>query len=93
MNNTAPPANVPRVTIDAIMAKIKKTDYLRHGLTTFCVITLENGFTVTGTSACVSAANYNQGIGEKIAYENAFDEIWPLEGYLLREQLFRADLK
>ena len=54
---------------------------------TFCILTLENGFTVTGESACASPENYNQEIGQKIAYDNAVNKIWPLEGYLLKEQL------
>ena len=56
-------------------------------LLTFCVITLKNGFTVTGESSCASPENYNQEIGQKIAYDNAVNKIWPLEGYLLKEQL------
>jgi len=55
-----------------------------------CVLTLKNGFTVTGESACASPENYNQEIGEKIAKENAVDKIWPLEGYLLKQKLFEG---
>jgi len=57
-------------------------------LLTFCVITLKNGFTVTGESSCASPENYNQEIGQKIAYDNAVNKIWALEGYLLKERLF-----
>ncbi len=56
-------------------------------LMTFCVMVLENGFTVTGESACASPENYNAEIGRKVARENALDKIWPLEGYLLRQRL------
>lgn len=58
-------------------------------LLTFCVITLKNGFTVTGESACASPENFNEEVGRKIAYENARNKIWPLEGYLLKEQLHK----
>ena len=58
-------------------------------LLTFCVITLKNGFTVTGESACASPENFNEEIGRKIAYDNAKNKIWPLEGYLLKEQLYK----
>lgn len=51
---------------------------------------MENGFTIEGTSACVSAANYNQHLGEKYAYEDALNNTWKFEGYLLAETLFRA---
>jgi hypothetical protein len=56
-------------------------------LLTFCVIVLKNGFTVTGESACASAENFDEVIGMKIAYENARNKIWALEGYLLRTKL------
>lgn len=56
---------------------------------TFCVLTLENGFTVTGESACASPENFNEEIGKKIAYENAREKIWLLEGYLLKEKLYQ----
>ena len=61
-------------------------------LLTFCVITLKNGFTVTGESACASPENFNEEIGQKIAYDNAVNKIWPLEGYLLKEQLHRENI-
>ena len=57
---------------------------------TFCVITLENGFTVTGESACASPENFNADIGKEIAYDNAREKIWMLEGYLLKEKLHQA---
>ena len=61
-------------------------------LLTFCVLVLKNGFTVTGESACASPENFNEEIGKKIAYENARDKIWQLEGYLLKEKLYQAQL-
>lgn len=57
---------------------------------TFCILTLENGFTVTGESACASPENFDAEIGKKIAYDNAREKIWALEGYLLKEKLHQA---
>lgn len=54
---------------------------------TFCVLILKNGFTVTGESACASPENFDPEIGKKIAYENARNKVWMLEGYLLKEKL------
>ena len=54
---------------------------------TICILTLENGFTVTGESACASPENFDKLIGQKIAYENARNKIWQLEGYLLKQRL------
>jgi hypothetical protein len=58
-------------------------------LLTFCVLVLKNGFTVTGESACASAANFNPEIGRRLAREHAVNKIWPLMGYELRERLHR----
>ena len=58
-----------------------------HTLLTFCVLTMRNGFTVTGESACASPENFDAKIGRKIARENAIDKIWPLMGYELRTKL------
>lgn len=57
-------------------------------LLTFCVLVLENGFTVTGESACASPENFDAEIGRKIARQNAVNKIWLLEGYLLKQRLF-----
>ena len=54
---------------------------------TICVLVLKNGFTVTGESACASPENFDLQIGKRIALENAKQKIWPLEGYVLRNQL------
>jgi len=56
-------------------------------LLTFCVLVLQNGFTVTGESACASPENFDAEIGRKIARENAKQKIWPLMGYELRTKL------
>jgi hypothetical protein len=62
------------------------------GLLTFCVLVLQNGFTVTGESACASPENFNAEIGRKIARENAVQKIWPLMGYSLKQQLHEAKI-
>lgn len=56
-------------------------------LLTFCVLVLQNGFTVTGESACASPENFDAEIGKKVALANAKQKIWPLLGYALKEKL------
>ena len=83
--------NAPRLTPISIDETIVDERY--HRLTdvlTVCVLTLRNGFTVTGESACASPENYNEEIGNKIARENARDKIWVLEGYLLKQKLYEV---
>jgi len=57
-------------------------------LLTFCVLTLKNGFTVTGESACASPENFDAEIGRSIARDNAIQKVWMLEGYLLKQRLY-----
>ena len=56
-------------------------------LLTICVLTLKNGFTVTGESACASPENFDAELGRKIARQNAINKVWPLMGYQLRSTL------
>jgi hypothetical protein len=85
--------SAPRLMPADIEAVIARTVY--HRLTsvlTICVLTLRNGFTLVGSSACVSAENYDREIGQKIARENAADQIWALEGYLLKQRVHDGTL-
>lgn len=56
-------------------------------LLTICVLVLQNGFTVTGFSACVSPENFDAEIGRKIARDDAIDKVWPLLGFALKDRL------
>jgi Phage protein (N4 Gp49/phage Sf6 gene 66) family len=65
-------------------------DARQLSLLTFCVLVLRNGFTVTGESACASPENFNAELGRKIARQKAEDQVWPLLGYRLRDNLAAA---
>lgn len=76
----------PRITPEHINRIIVDEDYHVFGdVLTVCCLTLENGFTVTGESACASPENFDADLGRQIARDNARDKIWALEGYLLRQ--------
>lgn len=77
----------PKVTEESIKAKIQNSEFIHHSQLTICIITMFNGFMVTGVSAPASVANYDKEIGDRYAYDNAFKQLWLLEGYLLREKL------
>lgn len=81
--------SAPRLTPGIIDSKVKSVEYhvFNGSCLTVCCMTLENGFTVTGESACASPENFNAEIGAKIAFEQARDKIWLLEGYLLKQKL------
>ena len=77
----------PRVTAEYMKSRISEVKFHKLGPTlTHCTIHLDNKYQVTGESACVNPENYNQEIGEKIAYDNAFSQLWPLFGFRLAEQ-------
>ena len=95
-------AVAPRVSLASLEAKITaRHDFtagaalvaLNHpaidalDLLSICILVLQNGFTIIGKSAPASAANFNAELGRKLAYEDAIRQVWPLEGYLLRERL------
>lgn len=81
----------PRITEASIKAKIADVEYFRVRHLTICIITLRNGFFVEGHSAPAAPENYDRQVGERYAYDNAFRQLWPLEGYLLREQLAASE--
>jgi hypothetical protein len=54
---------------------------------TVCMITMKNGWMVVGMSAPASPENYDASQGRKLAYDKCIQQIWPLMGYQLKEQL------
>lgn len=82
----------PRVTEETIKLKIKSIDYttlaIGETLGTLCFITMQNGWVSTGFAAPVSTENFDAEVGKRYAYDNAFEPLWQLEGYLLRETLY-----
>jgi len=81
--------NAPRLSPDDIDAVIVAESFtvLPSGKCMICELTLVNGFTVRGESACVSVNNFNEEIGREISRKNARDKIWGFEGYLLQQRL------
>jgi len=85
--------NAPRLTpvdIDKVILGETFT-VLPSGKCMVCELTLENGFTVRGESACVSVKNFDISIGMKISRKDARDKVWMLEGYLLQQYLHVTD--
>jgi hypothetical protein len=81
-----------KVNLTDMLAKVEKTTYhdMGDGRTTFCCLHMRNGYKVWGKSACVDPKNFNVALGEQISYSDAVDNLWPLEGYLLAEELYNA---
>ncbi len=56
-------------------------------LVTICTLTLINGYTIVGTSACVDARNFDKGLGRTLARQEAVEQLWPLMGFLLKDRV------
>ena len=86
--------NAPRLNPEHIDATIRDAQYYVFPNTTLtvCCMTLQNGFTVTGESAAASPENFDEEIGRKIAFKNAREKIWALEGYLLKNKLSLGEM-
>jgi hypothetical protein len=84
--------NAPRLTPDHINSTIKYCEYwvVPNTTTTVCAMVLQNNFVVIGKSAAASKANFNEVIGKQVAYDDAREQIWNLEGYLLKQTLFEG---
>lgn len=89
-NNEKRGKTMEKLTYEHIQSVIKSVEYVQVGVLTICVLTLQNGFIVTGESACLSLATFDAEIGRKIARDNAEDKIWQLEGYLAKQWMFEA---
>lgn len=82
-----------RVTLDSIKDKVDSVEYINPSTAphfTLALVKLKNGYIVVGNSAPADPANYNKEKGEQFAYEDAIRSVWPLEGYLLCNQLAAA---
>lgn len=76
------------ITKEFLESEIVDVTYTRlTGTLTHCAITVKSGFTFTGESACVDEANFNKELGEKYAYEQAFEKMWLPYGFWLKQSL------
>lgn len=86
----------PRVTLADLNANIVHTEVVKHvsasgQVMRWAVLTTRCGYAVTGRpSVSVSPENDNAELGEKIAVDNARNELWPLMGYTLKDSLAGA---
>ena len=81
-----------KLTKEFLESEIDTVEYNRFGDTnTHCTIKTKSGFSFTGESACVDPNNFDQKIGEKFAYENAFNKMWMPYGFWLHKALADHD--
>ena len=82
--------NGPRIKPSDVVDQINKIQWVQEGVLTICIITMQNGFIVTGESACADPDNFDEMVGKEVAKRNAMNKIWPLLGYALREKLHKG---
>ncbi len=78
-----------KVTKEMVEAQVvdKTFTLLPSGKKMICELTLKNGFTVTGEAGVVDKENFVQEIGERLSYQRALDNVWPLLGYEMQTKL------
>lgn len=74
------------ISSQSIIDRIESVDYetivLAGQQMMYCGIRMKGGFVVTGKpSVCMDPNNWRDEIGQKISFENAFQEIYKLEAY------------
>lgn len=70
------------LTPDYLASQIADASYLNPKPTlTLCILTMANGLYVVGKSAVLDPARFDAEIGKRIAYQDAFNQLWQLEGY------------
>ena len=75
-----------RITLDHLKGLVATVQYFHPHVAphvTICAMTTAQGWTVVGQSAPADPMNFDSDLGSKIAYDDALEKLWPLEGYLL----------
>ena len=83
----------PKITEAHINETVRAVQFWRpeNSTLTICAVQLVNGFYVVGKSACAAAENFDEIEGRNIAYADAVEKVWELEGYKLRDHLFQQE--
>ena len=80
---------IAHITEEDIRKRIVSEEYIRLGrTTTLCHVTLDNGFSVRGESACVDPAGFDDKVGRDLAFKDAVRKLWQFFGFALMEKVF-----
>jgi hypothetical protein len=55
--------------------------YMRDGLLTVAIVELQSGFKLVGKSACMNEEYFCKETGKEVAFNDALNQVWQLEGY------------
>ncbi len=84
------PRKVTPEQIELLLRQATTEEHVFWGKELVVSYRLPCGFTVTGRGACVDPANFDAAIGRKVAFDDARDQLWQLEGYRLQNALYAA---
>jgi hypothetical protein len=89
MSRAAEEQTIPRITPEIIDKRIVRVKYYQFPDSTvmICAIELTNGYHVIGEAGCSSPLTFDETIARRISFDDARRKIWPLEGYVLRNEL------
>lgn len=77
------------VTTEMVDDEIQYAQYHRFGDTTVtvCCLTLRNGFTVVGKSACANPDNFEAELGEQLAFDDARQQVFAHLAFRLCDEM------
>lgn len=83
-----------KLTEDDIRARIIDVEFFHVDgtTTTLCLVKTIGDFVITGTSACINAADFDAAIGRELAYKDALRQLWDLEGYRVRCSAYESKI-
>lgn len=69
------------VSIEGIQEKVVCESFGTEGRMVVCFLTFDNGFKTSGHSFCMLDDEFDEGLGQSVAYRNATEKLWEIEGY------------
>ncbi|MBU2708883.1 hypothetical protein KCM76_23010 [Zooshikella marina] len=61
---------------DEILEEVMETvEFLTRGVLTLCVLKTKNDYYIVGQSACVNPKDYDQELGESLAFDHAAKQL------------------
>ena len=76
------------LTAEEIKSCIHSVQFVHTGKSTICILTAKNGYQVIGKSGTISPAHFDRELGEKYAYENAFNDLWGHVAFLRQNNVY-----
>lgn len=81
--------NIKKLTINDISKLVVGLEFKNTGKVTICVLTTESGYQIIGTSGTIDVDGFDEELGNKYAFQEAFYKLWSLEAYHV-ERVFRG---